>query len=407
MYDIGFDRALDLALRNMSPTGSEIAPASELVGRVCAQDVIALADYPSADSSLKDGYAVVSQDLEPANVSSPVVLQVIGAISAGGSSAVTVHKGTAVRVLSGAPIPGGADAVLAEEFAEVGPGEIRALACAEQGRNILSRGGEITRGEVLVRAGQVLTPSKISLVVAGGLERISVFRRPVVGLLATGDEVLLPGRPPEPGKLFASNVSLQQAWLRSWSIDANIGLAGDSFDDLTAAVESMLSDCDVLLTSGGAWKGDRDLVVKVLDTLGWDRVFHRVRIGPGKAVGMGILRAKPIFCLPGGPPSNEVAFLMIAFPAVLRMSGHKSSPYLHLTGILEQDVGGDEDWTQVIHCRAEKRDASIRLTPLDRRRRLKSMAKADGLVLVPEGVQLIPAGSSVEFICLTNGFAEI
>lgn len=406
MYDIGFEQALDLALRNMSPVGTEIVSTSEVVGRVCSRDVIARADYPSSDSSLKDGYAVVAQDVAPASASSPVALQVIGEVSAGGSCTVTVQSGTAVRVLSGAPIPEGADAVLAEEFAEVGSGEVRARAGAEQGRNILFRGGEISAGEELVRAGQMLTPSRISLIVAGGLETVSVFRRPVVGLLATGDEVLLPGRPPEPGKLFASNVALQQAWLHSWSIETRVGLAGDSFEDLTVAVESMLAECDVLLTSGGAWKGDRDLIVKVLDALGWDRVFHRVRIGPGKAVGMGLLRGKPVFCLPGGPPSNEVAFLMIAFPSVLLMAGHKSSPNLRLAGILEQDVGGDVDWTQVIHCRAEKRDASIRLIPLDRTKRLKSMARADGLVLVPEGVELIPAGSRVEFICLTNELIE-
>jgi molybdopterin molybdotransferase len=402
MYDIGFDLALDLALRNISPSGVETVPTSELVGRVCAEDVIALIDYPSSDSSLKDGYAVVSQDVAGANDSNPVALAVVGSVGAGDPCQVTVRRGTAVRVLSGAPIPQGADAVLAEEFVEVGPDHITALAGSERGRNILFTGAEIRERETLVPAGQVLTPARVSLVVAGGLERVSVFRRPVVGLLATGNEILLPGSPPETGKLFASNLALQEAWLRLWSMTTRVRKAGDCFEDLTSAVESMLSECDVLLTSGGAWKGDRDLIVKVLDKLGWELIFHRVRMGPGKAIATGFLRGKPIFCLPGGPPSNEAAFLLIAFPALTRMAGYTGFPYSRLTGILETDVRGQKDWTQVIHCLAEREGTTTRLIPLDRGRRLSSMARADGLLLIPEGVEYIPAGTAVQFLCLAD-----
>jgi molybdopterin molybdotransferase len=402
MHYIGFDAALNLALRNISPLGSETLPTSDIVGRVCAEDVVAEIDYPSSDSSLKDGYAVLSQDVAQAGASNPIVLEVAGLVGAGDQCVVSVTQGTTVRVLSGAPIPKGADAVLAEEFAEVETGQIKALACAEPGRNILFKGSEISRGAVLVSAGHVFSPARVSLVVAGGLHRVSVFRRPIVGLLATGNEVLLPGAPPETGKLFASNLALQEAWLRSRSIKTIVRRAGDSFDDLTAAIDSMLSECDVLITSGGAWKGDRDLVVKALDWLGWDKMFHRVRVGPGKAVGMGFFRTKPVFCLPGGPPSNEVAFLLIAFPAVLRMAGYTGSPFLHLSGVLEKAVGGQKEWTQVIHCRVEKRGCSIHLIPLERTQRLSSMARADGLVLVREGVESIPAAETVEFICLTH-----
>jgi len=386
--------------------GPEVVPASETVGSVCAGDVIALIDYPSADSSLKDGYAVVSQDVAYADPTSPVALRLVGILGAGDPCHVAVSPGTAVRVLSGAAIPDGADAVLAEEFARQELGHVRALACSERGRNILTKGSEISMGEVLIRSGEVLTPAKVSLAVAGGIKELSVFRRPVVGLLATGNEVLLPGQRPETGKLFASNLALQDAWLRSWSMTTVVRQAGDSAQGLTSVVESMLSECDILLTSGGAWKGDRDLIVQVLDELGWDLIFHRVRIGPGKAVAFGLFQGKPIFCLPGGPPSNEAAFLLIAFPSVLRLAGYIGSPFLRLTGILDKDVGGQTDWTQVIHCQAEKQGLSIRLTPLDSRRRLRSMATADALVLVPEGTELIPKDTPVDFICLTDETAK-
>jgi molybdopterin molybdotransferase len=252
MYDIGFDTALECALANVEPVGRESVRTSEIVGRVCAEDVVALIDYPSSNSSLKDGYALVSGDVARACVSDPVGLSVVGTIGAGDESTVAVTSGCAVRVLSGAPIPEGANAVLAEEFAEVGPSTIKALACAEPGRNILFRGSEISKGETLVRTGQVFSPARVSLVVAGGLYRATVFRRPVVGLLATGNGVLLPGEAVEPGKLFASNLALQEAWLRSLSIRTTVRRAGDSFKELMATVDSMLSDCDVLITSGGA-----------------------------------------------------------------------------------------------------------------------------------------------------------
>lgn len=402
MYDIGFDQAWDLVRKSMPKLGPESVRVSEMAGRVCAEDVTALIDYPSIDSSLKDGFAVVSQDVAFAGATSPVLLKLVGTLGAGDPCNMAVSPGTAVKVLSGAPIPEGADAVLAEEFVEVGPGRIKALAHSEKGRNILTKGSEIRAGEVLVRAAEPLTPAKVSLIVAGGIEEAPVFRRPVVGLLATGSEVMLPGKRPETGKLFASNLALQDAWLRLWSMTTTVRQAGDSFDDLTSVVGSMLSECDVLLTSGGAWKGDRDLIVKVLDKLGWDLIFHRVRLGPGKAIAMGFFKGKPIFCLPGGPPSNEAAFLLIAFPAITQMAGYTSSPYRRLAGILDEDVRGQKDWTQVIHCRAERLESSIRLIPLVGKRRLSSMAGADGLVLIPEGVDHMPAGTAVNFICLAD-----
>lgn len=403
MYDIGFERASDLVRKSVPTLGEEKVRVFELVGRISSRDVIAAIDHPTEDSSLKDGYAVVSRDVAYADPSNPVLLELVGTLGAGDPVQGQVRSGTAMRVLSGAPIPAGADAVLAEEFTQQEPGRVRAFACAEPGRNILTKGSEISFGEVLIKAGEAFTPGKVSLTVAGGIEHVPVFRRPKVGLLATGNEVLLPGLPPEKGKLFASNLALQDAWLRSRSMTTMVRQAGDSFDALKSAVESMLSECDVLLTSGGAWKGDRDLIVKALDELGWSLVFHRLRLGPGKAVAFGFLAGKPIFCLPGGPPSNEAAFLLIAFPAVLRLARYTGFPYPRLIGTLEKDVGGQSDWTQVVHCRAEKDGHSTTLIPLPSTGRLRSMAAADGLVLVPEGVELIPAGTTVEFLSLTDG----
>ena len=176
--------------------------------------------------------------------------------------------------------------------------------------------------------------------------------------------------------------------------------SGDSVAAISDALERLCKTSDVIITSGGAWKGDRDLVVKALDFLGWRKIFHRVRMGPGKAVGMGMLSGKPVFCLPGGPASNESAFMMIALPAIMKISGSKGFPYLSLEGRLEKSVFGQVDWAQFIQCEIIARSPQILLRPGKLRSRLFAMARADAVITVPEGVSRIPAGAVIPFICV-------
>lgn len=400
---ISFNEALNLTFSNICRLGPELIPVMESVGRIAASNVVGLVDSPSVDASMKDGYAVVSSDLDLAAPDNPIELEVIGSVGAGEKCELSVKKGKAIRILSGAPIPKGCDAVLAEEFVQKdGKSRITAFADAHPGRNILHKGMDVSAGEILASDGQTITPQLVGLLVAGGISEISVTRLPRVGLLATGDEVLMPGRKLEKGKLYASNIALQQAWLASRTIRAISRIAGDSLEDLTKALESMLKEVDVMVTSGAAWKGDKDLIIKALELMGWERIFHRIKLGPGKAVGMGILEGKKVFCLPGGPPSNEAAFLLIAFPGILRAAGVQGTPYRRITGRLESEVSGQITWTQVIHCKIENNGAIWRVFPLEMKRRLQSMARSQALFLIPEGVDRIPAGSEVEVMLLAT-----
>ncbi len=227
---------------------------------------------------------------------------------------------------------------------------------------------------------------------------MEVVRRPHAGLIATGDEVLLPGQRLEKGKLYASNVALQDAWLRSKGIECEVAACRDSFEDTARAISTMIKTVDVLITSGGAWKGDHDLVMKVLNDLGANIIFHRVRMGPGKAVGMAILDGKPVFCLPGGPPSNEMAFLMIVLPAILRMAGHTTPAFPELFGRLNEEVTGQDDWTQFVHCDVSRHGGELRLLPLNMNRRIAAMSRTRGIVKIPEGVERIEAHTRIPFI---------
>lgn len=397
--DIGFDEALGLALQNVSAMAGETLPVDRAVGRVVARPVHARVDSPSVDASLKDGYAVVSADIAGAARHAPVRLEVTGCVAAGSRPQQAVAPAKAVRVLSGAPVPPGADAVVAEEFTDRGEPVLEVYAPAEPGRNILEKGADVTRGECIAGAGSLLLPQHAGLLVAGGIFEVPVVGRPKIGLLATGSELLLPGSPMEAGKIFASNIALQHAWLRAGGLEVEMRAAGDEKDRIASEIRDLVSAADVLITSGGAWKSDRDLVVGVLESLGCRMIFHRVRMGPGKAVGMGILENKPVFCLPGGPASNETAFMFIVYPAIRKMAGFGTCPYLGLRGRLERGVSGQADWTQFIQCDIVRQGEETRLVPKKLKSRMAAMARTPAVIMIAEGVSEIPAGARVPFTC--------
>ncbi len=400
--DIGFDEALKRAMENVLAVDEEILPVENAVGRILSRPVHAGVDSPSVDASLKDGYAVVSGDLVHASPQTPVTLRVTGSVSAGDPCGCGVSSGSAVRILSGAPIPEGADAVIADEFIIREEPYILAVADADPGRNIMEKGTDVYKNERVADTGDMLRPQIVCLVVAAGISEVAVFSRPKVGLLATGSEVLLPGSDFEEGKLYASNIALQRAWFNFHGFEVVFRHAGDTENDIADAVASLMAEADVVITSGGAWKGDRDLVVKVLGRMGWDLIFHRVRMGPGKAVGMGVLDKKPVFCLPGGPASNEIAFMMIVFPAVLKMAGFRHAPYLALHGRLDRSVSGQADWTQFIQCDILAHRPQIVLHPKKMKSRLSAMSRTPAVVRIPEGVDTLMEGSVVPFICFNQ-----
>jgi molybdopterin molybdotransferase len=161
----------------------------------------------------------------------------------------------------------------------------------------------------------------------------------------------------------------------------------DAEEEIFNAIQRFIIDSDCLITSGGAWKGDRDLVVKILDRAGWKRIYHRVRMGPGKAIGFGMLRGKPVFCLPGGPPSNQMAFLQLALPGLLTLAGHRKNTLPVIDAVLSEDISGQSDWTQFIHGTLSRQDDQLVFKPLLMTSRLQFMARADAVACIPEGVE--------------------
>jgi molybdopterin molybdotransferase len=170
-------------------------------------------------------------------------------------------------------------------------------------------------------------------------------------------------------------------------MEAEVAIVGDQTENLSRAAESMLENVDVLITSGGAWKSERDLTIKVLKEMGGDIIFHRLRMGPGKAVALIILNNKTVFCLPGGPPSNEMAFLQIALPGLFHLAGKLPVPFEHRTATLTKTVGGDKDWTQFFYAVIDENGGQWSVSPLEMKSRLRSQANANALIKVPEGLE--------------------
>jgi molybdopterin molybdotransferase len=394
---MGYSEALGVVLEHVGPTGPEMMAIGKCTDRVAAEDLFARVDSPSVNASLKDGYAVRSTDIESASPDRSARLRIVDTAAAGIPANEGVGPGGAIRILTGAKIPKGADTVVAEEFARREGEYIEIANTTEPGRNIFSKGADVALGERMCVQGDRLTPGVLGILAAAGFGDLPVYRRPGVALIATGDEVVAAGRPLPEGKLYASNLTTLHAWCRRYGMKTALEIVSDERETLRSCIEKAVDSSDAVLTSGGAWTGDRDLVAKILDELGWKKSFHRIRIGPGKAVGFGMLRGTPIFLLPGGPPSNFVAFLQIALPGLLKLCGF-SDPHLpHIPVTLSWDVSvRDKDWTQFIFGSLHSEDGVVRFFPLELKSRLQSMARATATICVPEGVAILPKGTVVQ-----------
>jgi molybdopterin molybdotransferase len=395
---VGYQEAFRLVVSNVKTVGIEKMPLDVCFCRNLSEDLVARVSYPSRDVSLKDGYAVRSGSVVSACPQRPTSLPVRGSVFAGSRFDKKVKPGSAVKICSGGPIPQGLDAVVSGEFCEeVSAGEVRIRADAERGRNVLRTGEEIKAGAVIAKKGDVLLPGCLGLAAAAGISHAKVYRRPKVALLGVGDEVVIPGQPLRSGQLYSSNLVTMGAWLSSFKVPCNLAVVKDNKKTIERRLLKSLPAADVILTSGGAWGSERDLVVGVLDELGWQKKFHHVRMGPGKGVAFGIWEGKAVFCLPGGPASNEMAFLQFALPGIIRMAGEKRHPLQSVPARLAETLTSrHRAWTEfkdaILSCDSE---GSYTVRPYNNRSRLQSIAHANCLICIPEGKESLNVGQVI------------
>jgi molybdopterin molybdotransferase len=392
----GYEEALKVTLETISPLGSDRVDLAECSDRIVSENLYSQVDSPSIDASMKDGYAVRSDEIDLATPQNSVRLKVIGVAAAGGSTHKEVTSGTAIRILTGAKVPDGANAVLAEEFTTRREDILKVFNNAEPGRNIMLKGTDVAAGELIAAKGSRVSPGMIGILAAGGYGMLPVYHQPRVAILATGDELVIPGQPLPDGKLYASNIEMLKAWCLRYGMHTTFSILGDKHEIITEKIAAVIDTHDAVITSGGVWTGDRDFVADTLDTLGWKKLFHRIRIGPGKAVGFGKLNSKPVFLLPGGPPSNLIGFLQIALPGLLRLGGYNTPPLPRImTKLQDELIGRNTNWTEFVFGHLVAGDEHTIFKPLKLASRLKSIASAECVIAIPEGVKSLPAGAIV------------
>ena len=393
---IGLAEARAICVEKTPLIDKEETRITDCTDRIAFSDMTAVVNSPSVTASLKDGYAVRSSDVAAASRENAVRLVLSGTSAAGDSGAEPLAKGRAARILTGAPLPRGADAVVSQEFVRTEKEFALFTADAGPGRNVLEEGADVRIGEIILRRGDILAPGRIGLLAAAGVSTLPIYRIPRILLIATGDEIVEPGRPLKKGGLYASNLATLASYCISRGLHTDTRIARDSPADLRSALTEGSRSCNAICIIGGALDGDRDFTMSALDELGWEPYFSRVRMGPGKAVSFGHLGGKPAFSLPGGPPSNHIAFLQLVLPSLLLMGGH-TSPYLPLVrAVLTEEVSGQEDWTQFIHAKLSGENGNLEVTPLRSKSRLRDMADCDSLIEIPEGKTRIELGSRID-----------
>ena len=393
--------ALHRLLSGAARLPSETVGLHEARGRVLAGDMVARRTQPPFPASAMDGYAVRAADT--GDGAGP--LAVIGAVAAGSVFGGGVAAGQAVRIFTGAPVPDGADAILIQENAEaVGSDTVRATATVKPGEYVRPAGLDFSEGDVLIAAGTVLDAGHLSLAAAGNHARLSVVRRPIVGVLATGDELRPPGHETGPGQIVASNSYGVVAIARDAGAEAiDLGIAPDSAAALEAGLDAALAArCDVLITLGGASVGDHDLVRPTFAARGMELDFHKIAMRPGKPMMFGRLGAMAVLGLPGNPVSSLVCAHLFAVPLIEALGGHppgqrrrtatlgealpRNGPREHyMRARLSLDEGDN-----LVATAFGNQDSSV----------LRNFARADALIIRAPNAPPAPRGSPVEIVPL-------
>ncbi len=380
----------------------------DALGHVLAGDVIAPEPVPPFANSAMDGYAVLAAEVAAASGGAPVRLHVAATVAAGAATDVVVVPGTAIRIMTGAPVPAGADAIVpVEHTARAGDDAVDIAEPTSVGRHIRPAGDDIAAGEIVLAAGTLLGPAHLGVLASVGVRTPVVVRRPRVGVLSTGDELVDDDRPLGPGQIRESNRPTLVAAARSFGFDAvDLGTVPDDADALRAALVEAAHTCDAVVTSGGVSMGDFDLVKVVLDELA-DMAWMQIAIRPAKPFAFGVLAGTPVFGLPGNPVSSFVSLALLGVPGLRRLAGRRELDLPRVGAIAAVDLGRAPDGrTSYLRgtCTVEDGRLLVRPAAAQGSHHLAATAGATVLLELPDGPP-IGAGEPVTAVVLGDPFA--
>ncbi|MGV3760106.1 MAG: gephyrin-like molybdotransferase Glp [Actinomycetota bacterium] len=403
---IPLEAAQAYVLERVSARPAVTVPLEQARGLVLAEDVVASEAVPPFAASAMDGYAVVAADVAGATATAPVRLPVVAEVAAGHPAPRPLAPGEAMRIFTGAPMPEGADAVVMVERTErLDGGDAVAIGHpATVGDHVRGAGDDVQPGDVVFRAGDLLSPGHLGVLATLGVTDVPVRPRPRVGVLSTGDELVRGGGPLRPGQIRESNGPALLALLAEDGFEAvDLGVAPDDEGAITAALEGAAASCHAVLTSGGVSMGDLDLVKVVLERMGEMR-WMQIAIRPAKPFAFGVLGPDiPAFGLPGNPVSSMVSYELLARPALRRMAGHpdgrwhRSPVAATVAEAMPRRPDGKLHLVRVVGERTPEGALVVRSAGGQGSHQLTGMARADGLALVPDGDGL-PAGAPVRVL---------
>lgn len=420
---ITVDEALERILGYVNVLEPEEKPLLEALGQVLAEDVTSDLNIPPLDNTAMDGYAVRAKDTRGASPDSPVQLQVVGEVAAGYAFRGEVRPGTAVRIMTGAPIPAGADAVVpfeetdepfqkAPERSHRVDAAVRLFKEARLGDNIRRAGEDVRPSQAVMHKGRVLRPSEIGVLASLGRATALVIRRPLVAILSTGDELAEAGQPKPPAKIYDTNAYSVGALIRRYGgVPRPLGIAKDTVEALTAKIQESL-DADMLITSAGVSRGDYDVVKEVLAREG-DIDFWTVAMKPGKPLAFGCFRKDnrrvPHIGLPGNPVSSMVTFELFARPALMKMMGKTNWQRPMVKAVAEERiVNRDDPRRYYARCIVREKDGRYyaSLTGPQGSGMLTSMVHANALTVIPPEVDEVQPGEEIDVIMLDWSHGE-
>jgi len=392
---VSFEEARSLILDAIQPLGIERISLLDAAGRVLAGDVSAPWNLPLWDNSAMDGYAVRWEDCR----NTPCRLRVTGFLPAGArADGVSVEPGCAVRIMTGAPTPAGCDAVVPVEETDDGQQHVQLNEPVKCGQHIRVCGEDVAAGAVFIRGGAIIRPPEVNMLASFGMALVPVYRRPIVAILSTGDELVELGVTPGAGEIINSNtLSLAAAVQEAGGIARIVGIARDNRESHLEKLREGLK-ADVLITSAGVSAGDCDLVRDILEELGARQLFWKVGIKPGGPTAFAMYGSTPVFSLPGNPVSTMITFEEFVRPALLRMQGHQRVLRPLFKAILREEQRKKPGKVQIVRLRLEKQGDRWYATSAGNQQTaiLKTMVDAQAIAVLPAGSTRFAAGDEVD-----------